>query len=56
MCSPPHIDRFSDDPQYSNSATSELAYPTDATGELLEWALRGLERIFRVGYRYKRRG
>jgi DNA polymerase V len=28
----------------------------DATGELIEWALRGLERIFRPEYRYKTAG
>lgn len=43
-------------PQYANSATYELAYPTDVTDELLEWSLRGLERIFREGYRYKKAG
>ncbi len=30
--------RFSVDPQYSNSATYELAYSTDSTDELLSWA------------------
>lgn len=48
--------RFGADPQYSNSATFELAYSTDSTGELLGWALRGLEKIFREGYRYKKAG
>jgi DNA polymerase V len=48
--------RFSPDPQYGNSATCELACSTDATGELLAWALRGLEEIFREGYRYKKAG
>jgi DNA polymerase V len=48
--------RFSTDPQYSNSVTFELAYATDSTGELLEWALKGLEHIYRAGYRYKKAG
>jgi len=48
--------RFSAQPQYSNSATSELAYSTDSTEELLGWALKGLERIYRPGYRYKKAG
>src|SRR4051812_32274874 len=48
--------RFSTDPQYSNSATSELAYSTDSTEELLAWALKGLEQIYRPGYRYKKAG
>ncbi len=48
--------RFSVDPQYSNSATFELAYSTDSTDELLSWALKGLEQIYRTGYRYKKAG
>jgi DNA polymerase V len=48
--------RFSADQQYSNSATFELAYSTHSTEELLAWALRGLERINRAGYRYKKAG
>jgi DNA polymerase V len=48
--------RFSADPQYSNSATFELAYSTDSTEELLGWALKGLEQIYRSGYRYKKAG
>jgi DNA polymerase V len=48
--------RFDPGPQYSNSATLELAYSTDSTDELLAWALKGLEQIFRPGYRYKKAG
>jgi DNA polymerase V len=48
--------RFSTDPQYSNSATFELAYSTDSTAELLAWVLEGLEQIYRPGYRYKKAG
>jgi DNA polymerase V len=48
--------RFGTDPQYSNSATLELAYSTDSTDELLAWALTGLEQIYRPGYRYKKAG
>lgn len=51
-----NTNRFSEEPQYNNSVTFELAYPTDATNELLEWSLRGLERIYRAGYRYKKAG
>jgi DNA polymerase V len=47
---------FSPEPQYSNSVTFDLAYSTDVTDELLEWALRGLDRIFREGYKYKKAG
>jgi DNA polymerase V len=48
--------RFDPGPQYSNSATFELAYSTDSTDELLSWALKGLEQIYRPGYRYKKAG
>jgi DNA polymerase V len=48
--------RFDPGPQYSNSATFELAYTTDSTDELLAWALRGLEQVYRPGYRYKKAG
>lgn len=48
--------RFSTAPQYSNSATFELAYSTDSTDELLGWAFKGLEEIYRPGYWYKKAG
>jgi DNA polymerase V len=48
--------RFDPGPQYSNSATFELAYSTDSTEELLRWALKGVEQIYRAGYRYKKAG
>lgn len=48
--------RFDPGPQYSNSATSELAYSTDSTQELLSWTLKGLGQIYRPGYRYKKAG
>jgi DNA polymerase V len=48
--------RFDPGAQYSNSATFELAYSTDSTQELLAWALKGLEQIYRPGYRYKKAG
>ena len=51
-----NTNRFSAEPQYGNAATSELAYSTDSTKELLEWALKGLEQIYRPGYRYKKAG
>jgi DNA polymerase V len=49
-------DRFSVEPQYSNTITHELASPTDTTGELLEWTLKGLERIYRPKFKYKKAG
>jgi DNA polymerase V len=48
--------RFSTDPQYSNSASLELAYSTDSTDELLVWAFKALEQLYRPGYRYKKAG
>lgn len=48
--------RFDAGPQYSNSATFELAYSTDSTEELLAWAFKGLEKIYHPGYRYKKAG
>jgi DNA polymerase V len=48
--------RFSQEPQYSNAVTYELAQATDTTEELLEWGLKGVEKIFRSGYRYKKAG
>lgn len=49
-------DRFGAGPQYGNSATFELASPTDTTGELMWWAQRGLTQIYRRGYLYKKAG
>jgi DNA polymerase V len=49
-------DRFSTEPQYSNIVTYELAYSTDSAKELIEWALRGVEQIYRSGYKYKKAG
>jgi DNA polymerase V len=48
--------RFGTEPQYSNSATLEMPYSTDSTDELLAWALKGLGKIYRPGYRYKKAG
>ncbi|HEX7317347.1 MAG TPA: Y-family DNA polymerase [Pyrinomonadaceae bacterium] len=49
-------DRFGAGPQYGNSVTYELASPTDITGELTWWAQRGLTRVYRRGYLYKKAG
>jgi DNA polymerase V len=51
-----NTNKFSAEPQYSNSITYELAQATDTTDELMEWAFRGLKQIFRPGYRYKKAG
>ena len=46
----------SDSPQYGNSVTVKLAIPTDATNTLIACTLRGLRRIYRPGYAYKKAG
>jgi DNA polymerase V len=51
-----NTNRFSADPQYSNADTTELAYSADSTDELIACALKGLEKIYRAGYRYKKAG
>jgi DNA polymerase V len=45
-----------DDPQYINAVTIKLPFATDATPELLRYALRGIDRIYRDGYRYNKAG
>jgi DNA polymerase V len=45
-----------DEPQYSNAVTITLPVATDATPELLRYALRSIERIYRDGYRYNKAG
>jgi DNA polymerase V len=45
-----------DEPQYSNAVTITLPVTTDATPELLRYALRSIERIYREGYRYNKAG
>ena len=51
-----NTNRFGPEPQYANSVSHELAYSTDSTEDLLGWALAGLEKISREGYRYKKAG
>lgn len=48
--------RFRDEPQYTNSATMPLHVATQDTGELIRYALAGIEQLFREGYRYKKAG
>ena len=43
-------------PFYANSATVRLPYPTDFTPDLVEAAVRLLERLYRPGYRYQKCG
>jgi DNA polymerase V len=48
--------RFTDEPQYSNSVTIALPVATQDTAELIRYALRGIEQLFREGYRYQKAG
>ena len=45
-----------EEPQYNAGMTVPLAEPTDDTRVLTNAALKGLEAIFRAGYRYKKAG
>jgi DNA polymerase V len=48
--------RFTDEPQYSNSVTIPFPVATQDTAELIRYALRGIEHIFRESYRYQKVG
>jgi len=48
--------RFAETPQYANEVTVTLPVATQDTGELVTYALRAVERIFRAGYAYKKAG
>ncbi|MEK6482017.1 Y-family DNA polymerase [Catalinimonas sp. 4WD22] len=45
-----------DAPQYGNSQSVALPVPTNNTFELIKYALRALEYIYRLGYDYKKVG
>ena len=45
-----------DAPQYSNSFTIDLPYPSAFTPELFKYALKALRAIYRDGYNYKKAG
>ena len=47
---------FADEPQYANNVTIPLPVATQDTAELIRYALRGIEQIFRESYRYKKAG
>jgi DNA polymerase V len=48
--------RFTEEPQYANSVTMPLPIATQDTAELIRYALRGIEQIFRESYHYKKAG
>jgi DNA polymerase V len=45
-----------EEPQYQNEISMSLPVATNDTAELFAYALRGLEQIFRPGFRYKKAG
>jgi DNA polymerase V len=45
-----------DEPQYFNSKVLQLPTSTNSTFEIIRYALRGLELIFKTGYNYKKAG
>jgi DNA polymerase V len=51
-----HTGRFAEGPQYANSVTLEMVYPSDNTQELLRHAVEALQRICRKGYEYRKAG
>ncbi|HEV2761697.1 MAG TPA: Y-family DNA polymerase, partial [Pyrinomonadaceae bacterium] len=48
--------RFSKEDFYADSATVELAFPTDATAELLAYAYACCARLYRPGLKFKKAG
>ena len=48
--------RFRDEPQYCKSTVLELPVPTGCTQELIRYTLKGVEKIFRKGYRFNKAG
>lgn len=47
---------FKETPQYHNSIHIQLPQATDITSEILYFAMRGLDEIFRSGYKYQKAG
>ncbi len=45
-----------DMPQYSRNIVLNLPYPTNSSIELAKFAIKGLEKIFKPGYYYKKAG
>lgn len=45
---------FKDTPQYHNGCLVELPVPTDSTSELISYAMKAVEQIFKAGYEYNK--
>ncbi|HNW91123.1 MAG TPA: Y-family DNA polymerase [Bacteroidales bacterium] len=48
--------RFSNTPKYVNSTLIQLPVPTSITSEIIHHSLKGLKKIYRPGYKYKKTG
>lgn len=47
---------FKKEAQYHNGVLIQLPVPTDSTSELISYAMKGVEQIFRIGYKYYKVG
>ncbi|NLO19473.1 MAG: Y-family DNA polymerase [Ignavibacteria bacterium] len=47
---------FKDSPQYHNGVLMQFPLPTDSTSEMISYAMKGIEQIFREGYQYQKVG
>ncbi len=47
---------FKKEAQYHNGVLIQLPVPTDSTSELISFAMKGVEQIFRIGYQYYKVG
>mgnify|MGYP000016030588 FL=1 len=47
---------FKKEAQYHNGVLIQLPIPTDSTSELISYAMKGVEQIFRIGYKYYKVG
>ena len=47
---------FKKSAQYHNGVQVQLPVPTDSTGEMISYAMKGVEQIFREGYQYHKVG
>ncbi len=48
--------RFSPGPKYVNSTVIQLPVATNITAEIIRYTLKGLKKIYRKGYQYKKSG
>jgi len=48
--------RYGNEPQYGNTASLVSEYPTSDTRDIVNFAIRGLDSIWRPGYRYAKAG